>query len=56
MRPTRGQSTVEYMLTISALVIAIAAAMYAVSDRIVDATAGTGSSMAESLTRGGVQP
>jgi hypothetical protein len=55
MRGTRGQSTVEYMLVISALSIAIAALMYVLYNTVADSTESTGRSMAESLTTGGVQ-
>ena len=51
----RGQSTVEYLMTISVIVIAIAAAMMALYTMVTNETRGTGASMAESLTTGGVQ-
>ncbi|MFN7145503.1 MAG: hypothetical protein ACK4YP_17140 [Myxococcota bacterium] len=51
----RGQSTVEYMMTIAFIVIAIAAAMLGVYDTIAGETESTGRSMAESLTKGGTQ-
>ena len=44
------------MLVISFLSIAVAAVMYGVYGTVADATAGTGSSMAQSLTTGGTQP
>jgi uncharacterized protein (UPF0333 family) len=56
MRRSRsGQSTVEYLMTISVIVIAIAAAMAGFYTVVTDETAATGSSMATSLTSGGVQ-
>lgn len=54
-RTRRGQSTVEYMMTISFIVIAIAAAMLGVYDTIAGETESTGRSMADSLTKGGTQ-
>jgi uncharacterized protein (UPF0333 family) len=51
----RGQSTVEYLLTISVIVIAIAATMIPLYNTVAGETESTGSSMAESLTTGGVQ-
>lgn len=51
----RGQSTTEYMLTISFICIAMAAVMLGLYDTVAGQTASTGSSMAESLTTGGAQ-
>lgn len=51
----RGQTTTEYMLTIAAITIAIAAVMYGFMDTFTDETATTGQSLSESLTRGGAQ-
>jgi uncharacterized protein (UPF0333 family) len=50
-----GQSTVEYLMTIAVVVIAIAAAMGAFYTVVTNETASTGHSMATSLTTGGVQ-
>lgn len=51
----RGQSTTEYMMTISFICIAIAAVMYVFYGVVADETEATGRSMAESLTTGGAQ-
>ncbi len=52
----RGQSTTEYLLTISAISIALAAVVIALSGTIESSTLSLGSSLADSLTTGGVQP
>ncbi len=52
----RGQSTVEYLLTISAISIAVAALVLSLSATIESSTVSLGSSLADSLTTGGVQP
>lgn len=51
----RGQSTTEYLLTISVISIAIASAMASFYFTMKSETEATGESMAESLTTGGVQ-
>jgi hypothetical protein len=51
----RGQSTTEYLLTISVLSIAIASAMASFYFTMKSETEATGRSMAESLTTGGAQ-
>jgi hypothetical protein len=51
----RGQSTTEYMLTISLICIAIAAVMLVLYGRVASETASTGRSMAQSLTTGAAQ-
>lgn len=51
----RGQSTVEYLVTISFICIALAVAMAGFYSTAADETEATGRSMAESLTTGGVQ-
>ena len=51
----RGQSTTEYMMTISFICIAIAAVMYGFYNTVASETQSTGRSMAESLTKGGAQ-
>jgi len=56
MHRRRAQATVEYMLVISFLSIAVAAALYGIYGSLATATEGTGNSMAESLTKGGIQP
>jgi Flp pilus assembly pilin Flp len=55
MQRRAGQATVEYMLVISVLSIAIAAVLYGLYGTLASATAGTGSSMVQSLTTGGTQ-
>lgn len=52
----RGQSTVEYLLTISVISIAVAALVLSLSATIESSTVSLGGSLAESLTTGGVQP
>jgi Flp pilus assembly pilin Flp len=52
----RGQSTVEYLLTLSVLSIAVAAVVLTLGGTIRSSTLSLGSSLADSLTRGGVQP
>lgn len=52
----RAQSTVEYLLTLSVLSIAIAAVVLALGTTIRSSSISLGGSLAESLTKGGVQP
>ncbi len=52
----RGQSTVEYLLTISALSIAIAAVVLSLCGTLEGSSLALGRSLAVSLTTGGVQP
>jgi hypothetical protein len=52
----RAQSTVEYLLTISVLSIAVVAVVLALGGTIRASTLSLGGSLAESLTTGGVQP
>ncbi len=52
----RGQSTVEYMLTLSAISIAVAALVLSLSATIESSTVSLGGSLADSLTTGAVQP
>jgi hypothetical protein len=52
----RAQSTVEYLLTISVLSIAVAAVVLALGGTIRSSSLSLGGSLAESLTRGDVQP
>jgi hypothetical protein len=52
----RGQSTVEYLLTISVLSVAIAAVVLSLSATIEGSVLSLGRSLATSLTSGGVQP
>lgn len=51
----RGQSTVEYLLTISVLSIAIAGVVLSLCGTIEASTLSLGGSLATSLTTGGVQ-
>lgn len=51
----RGQSTVEYLLTISVLSVAIAAVVLSLCGTIEGSVLSLGSSLATSLTSGGVQ-
>ena len=51
----RGQTTVEYLLVISAISIAIAAVLYGVYNSVASQTATTGEALSETLTTGGVQ-
>ncbi len=51
----RGQSTVEYMLTIAVISIAVAAVVIALGTAMQSSAKSLGSSMATSLTTDGVQ-
>lgn len=51
----RGQSTLEYMLTISMISIAIVAVVWSLCGTIQASTISLGASMVTSLTEGGVQ-
>ncbi len=51
----KGQTTVEYMLTISVVSIAIVVVMYAMYGMIRQQTTSLGGSLATSLTTDGVQ-
>jgi Flp pilus assembly pilin Flp len=51
----RGQSTVEYLLTISVISIAIVALLYALMSTMSGAGSSLGSSLATSLTSDPVQ-
>lgn len=52
----RAQSTVEYLLTLSVLSIAVAAVVLGLGSTIRSSSLSLGGSLAESLTRGEVQP
>jgi Flp pilus assembly pilin Flp len=53
--PRRGQTTVEYMMTISVITIAIMAVVYTFMTVIYDETGALGTSLATSLTTDGIQ-
>ena len=55
-RMRKGQSTVEYMLTIATLSLAVAALLLGLGKTISGSAISLGSSMATSLTTDGVQP
>lgn len=52
----RGQSTIEYMLTISTISIAIVAIVWSLCGTLQTSTESLGASLVTSLTTGGVQP
>ncbi|MBM4366220.1 MAG: hypothetical protein FJ102_08380 [Deltaproteobacteria bacterium] len=54
-RVRRGQSTVEYMLTIAVISIAVAAVVIALGSAMQSSATSLGGSMATSLTTDGVQ-
>lgn len=54
-RSRRAQTTIEYMLTISVITIAIMAVVYTLMSVVYDETASLGSSLGTSLTTDGVQ-
>ncbi len=51
----RAQSTIEYMLTISVITIAIMAVIYGLMSVVYSETGSLGSSLTTSLTTDGVQ-
>lgn len=53
--PRRAQTTVEYMMTISVITIAIMAVVYGLTKVVHQETKGLGRSMTTSLTTDGVQ-
>ncbi len=53
--PRRGQTTVEYMMTISVVTIAIIAVLWVLTGVVYDETNSLGSSLTTSLTTDGVQ-
>jgi hypothetical protein len=56
MRTTRrAQTTVEYMLTISVITIAVMAVVYTLMSVVYSETGNLGQSMATSLTTDGIQ-
>lgn len=52
----RGQSTIEYMLTISTISIAIVAIVWSLCGTLQVGTQSLGASLNTSLTEGGVHP
>ena len=54
-RSRRAQTTVEYMMTISAITIAIMAVVYTLMSVVYDETNTLGSSLTTSLTTDGIQ-
>ena len=51
----RGQSTVEYMITIAVISIAVAAVVLTLSKTLQSSSVSLGGSLSTSLTTGGVQ-